>query len=146
MNKINIKNNLIIKNFSLLLSTTLLYPLYKKQWFFLIPHIIPFYTTRLYWEKPITHSTRYYIDVYCVKICLLYNILFTRYYYTFHKMLVYYSFVTTGLSCYGVSEYMVKYNKAQLATFFHCMLHLFANIGNVYLYHNYPTNRLAIMP
>ena len=118
------------------------YGLYKRCFHLIFSPFVIFITSQLYWRNPVFYSTRYYIDVYCVKICLFYNIVTVYRYYNFYQKLIYYSIVLSGVSCYGISNKYCREDNVKLATFFHCMLHLLGNVGNIYLYNNYNTTLL----
>ena len=97
-------------------------------------YIIPFsvfVTSILYWHKP-DYSWRRYLDIGVVISGLLYKL-----YYAFSTTIYaeYYAIMVLAISCYGISTYCAN-KHAGLSTFWHCMLHIIANVGNIVLYSN----------
>lgn len=99
-------------------------------------HLIPFsvfVTSILYWYKP-DYSWRRYLDIGVVIYGLLYQL-----YYAFNTTVYveYYAIMSLAISCYGISTYCANKHTG-LSTFWHCMLHVIANVGNFVLFKNTP--------
>lgn len=118
---------LLVSNLSLVSS---LVAFYRGLYFF---SLIPFFvwaTSQLFWSNP-TKSWRRTLDIVVVQICL-----WTQTYFAYTNF--YYSLFTgLGVLSYPISLYFHSIQKTSICIFFHSLIHIFANIGNVCLYFTY---------
>ena len=87
-------------------------------------------TSILYWRYP-TYSWRRTLDIYYVRLALLYQITKTYHAENFNLYLV--SILLT-VCFHPLSNYFYNKNKLWLSTYCHSMIHLFGNISNIILY------------
>jgi hypothetical protein len=89
-----------------------------------------FCTSIMYWYKP-DYSWRRTIDMNYVKMALCYQII--RAYNSTYSRYYYYSLIISILF-YPIGIYFYKKKLFWNSTYAHCLLHIFANIGNFILY------------
>lgn len=115
-------------SFLCLISTS--YALHRKHYdMALVPGGV-FLTSINYWRRP-DYSWRRYVDMSYVSLAISYQLLRAR---NAEMGFYYYLFTFSALLCYpfGVNFYNKKMYWASV--YAHCMLHVFANVANVYLY------------
>jgi len=88
------------------------------------------FTSVIYWIHP-DMSWRRTVDISVVQIGLMYQIYRA---WNAEHMLLYYSFTGTGILCFIPGVFLFKQKHYCTSTICHCLLHIFANIGNVLLY------------
>ena len=110
---------------------TILYALYQNQYIFAIMDACVLLTSINYWRKP-DYSWRRYLDMTIVKIALVYHCIVA---YN-NTCTMYYIITSIAILCYIISIYYYKINKNWKSTFFHVLLHIIGNIGNIVLYYN----------
>jgi hypothetical protein len=119
-----------IWNISWLSLISSVYGYYKNKHLrlYLIPLSV-FITSIMYWWKP-DYSWRRYLDICVVVSGLSYQLYFAI---NTTNCLEYYCVSLLACVSYALSSYY--YDKhTGVSTFWHCMLHLFGNIGNIILY------------
>lgn len=96
----------------------------------LVPSSV-FLSSIYYWKKP-DYSIRRYIDMLCVKFSLGYY-LYIAYRYQVYSYIFY--MLSLPITSYCIGKHY--YNKDNWkSTYFHSGVHIFANIGNIYLYYH----------
>ena len=90
-----------------------------------------FLTSINFWRNPATLGWRKKIDMYYVKVGLLYNILYA---YNCKYSIEYYLVTLIGVLFFQLSYYYYHYNYVWVSTLSHIMGHLLGNIGNIILY------------
>lgn len=120
---------------SWLLFFTGIYALYNGHYYLAPPTFLVWATSLNYWSHP-DYSWRYYMDVICVRLSLLYQILVARY---MENAKEYYVILSIGIFFYGLSQYYYRIRKEMwIATVCHSLLHFFANISSIMLYTSVP--------
>jgi hypothetical protein len=108
------------------------YAFYQKHYCLVLLPSSCFITSINYWRCP-DYSWRRYIDIVVVN----YSIAHQNYYAYVHNaenFRISFLFMEIGTCCFLLGVYF--YNKKQywLSTYFHALLHFFANIANIILY------------
>jgi len=86
-----------------------------------------------YWRKP-DYSWRRYVDMIAVKVAFAYHLFCA---YGAEYCVWYIAFVCAALFSYYMGIVLFRQNLIWLSVFAHCMLHVFANVGNYVLYSGY---------
>ena len=107
-----------------------MYAIYNKHYDLAIVPGGVFCTSIMYWYKP-DYSWRRTIDMSYVKIALCYQII--RAYNSTYYKLYYFSLIVSVLF-YPLGIYFYKKKLFWNSTYSHCLLHVFANMGNFILY------------
>lgn len=105
---------------------------YYQEHYSMIP--VPggvFLTSVNYWRKPQQSSWQRKLDMAYVKLCILYN-MFRAYNAEYQNK--YYIILFISMLCYPISNYYYRKQRLWASTFWHCLLHIFANIANIILY------------
>lgn len=104
--------------------------LYNKKYALSLATGSVFITSLLYWRKPANNWKRI-LDIYIVKMCLLYQIYYA---YKEDKILPYSAINILSISCYYYGYYYYYLTKQYWTyTYFHFVFHILANVGNIYL-------------
>jgi hypothetical protein len=85
----------------------------------------------IYWIYP-DYSWRRYFDMAIVQIGLWFQIIYALQY---DHCIYYYLIKALSILSFGIGIEYYKQGDYKLSTFFHCALHVVANIANIYLYH-----------
>ena len=110
---------------------TTCYTVYVKKYNFVIFPGTIFVTSLNYWRKPRYNTWERTLDVSCVHSSVIYNIFRSfgaEYAYTF------YVYISIGLLCYILSNYNHDQKRLYLSSLFHSLVHVFGNVGVIYLY------------
>ena len=120
----------MIFNVSFLSLGTSIYAIYNGYYGLSICPGGVFLTSINYWKYP-DNSWRRDLDMTYVKFALIYQLYKA---YGSQYMVQYYTIMFVAVSMYPLGNYY--YNKKQfwLSTYLHCLLHIFSNIANVFLY------------
>ena len=89
-----------------------------------------FFTSINFWSNPTYDSWWRYTDMAVVTTGLAYQV-----YRAVGNGLGYYAATSIGVCSFAASCYMYHINEIWAAAYLHMMLHLFGNIGNVFLYY-----------
>lgn len=107
-----------------------LYALYRQQYALVIVPSSVFIGSRLYWYKP-DYSWRRNLDMVIAYTMVVYQYGMA---YNSDMAVPYYIVTTTGLCCYQVGVYYYSLGDTWSSVYYHAMLHILANMGNVILY------------
>lgn len=109
-----------------------LYALYQKHyWLALFPGSV-FITSINYWRCP-DYSWRRYIDIFVVNYSVVHQTYFA-YVHNAENFQTSFLFMQTGAFCFLLGVYFYEKKQYWLSTYFHALLHFFANIANIILY------------
>lgn len=109
---------------------TCLFGLYNQLYMDACIPFVVFLTSINYWRHP-DYSWRRYLDMAVVNSSLIYQ----SYYSHKSKYQGYYFFYTLiAITCYKISINYYHKNDYWKSTYFHCLLHIFANISLIYLF------------
>lgn len=117
---------------------TSLFGLYKQLYMDACIPFAVFLTSINYWIHP-DYSWRRYLDIATVNVSLIYQIYYShkskyRSYYFFYTLL--------AISSYKISIDYYHKNDYWKSTYFHCLLHIFANISLIYLFAGFEESNL----
>ena len=107
-----------------------LYAVYKEKYIISLCPGIVFITSINHWRRP-TNSWRRYIDITAVLTSLVYQSYIA---YTAKNGNIYYILTSVASLTYPIGTYYHMKNHLWLSTYLHLMLHILANIANIYLY------------
>lgn len=110
-----------------------LYAIYRGYYDLAVAVGCVFLTSINYWRKP-DYSWRRYLDIFVVLLALTYQNIRA---YKAEYMYSYYTLMTIGIFFHFFSIYLFKINKLWYSTYFHCLLHIFANLSIFILYSGY---------
>jgi len=107
------------------------YALYQNKLYWAPIPALVLLTSLNYWKNPRNGSWEQRLDISCVGIALIHHL--TVAYYT--KMYIpYYMLISIASSCFPISYYYYFKNDMWTSTYYHCALHVIANIANLVLY------------
>lgn len=90
-----------------------------------------FLTSINYWKKPIHNSWERNLDIMCVFFFIGYNIIRSIGAEYASK---FYLYLSLGFSSYLISNYNHKRKRLYVSALFHSLVHLYCNVGLMYLY------------
>ena len=108
-----------------------LYGYSRGHYFYACVPTCVWFTSFMYWSRN-DYSLWRYIDIVVVQLCLWFQIYYSQWFNT----MIYFNvcmLFSVGFFCIAlVSKY--NWNKDHFSFICHCLVHIFANIGNVILY------------
>lgn len=120
----------IIYNISFLSLGSSIYAIYNGYYGLSICPGGVFLTSINYWKYP-DYSWRRYLDMTYVKLAIIYQLYKA---YGSQYMVQYYLLMFLAVSMYPLGIYYYKKKLLWHSTYFHCALHIIANIANIVLY------------
>lgn len=111
---------------------------YSKNSYLLFISSTIFLTSLNYWRFPVINSMRRYMDIFCVLFGITYQINYASIYLPLQYCRIYFTLLSISLSFYPLSRYCHSLNFLWFSTYLHCLLHLFGNISNIFLYSHLP--------
>jgi hypothetical protein len=120
----------IIYNISYLSLGSCIYAIYNKHYYISICPGGVFLTSINYWRFP-DYSWRRYLDLIYVQLALMYQLYKA---YNSEYMMYYYLCTFVSIIMYYISNMYYKKEMYWHSIYYHCLLHIFANIANIILY------------